>query len=49
MSLVLYYLDTTSGLMTTTAPTTTGKIVQLIGCAISPTKLRLAITPTVLL
>lgn len=34
-----YYLSTTAGLITTTAPTTAGHIVQYIGYAISATEL----------
>mgnify|MGYP003146574639 CR=1 FL=1 len=44
-----YYLDTTDGLLTATPPSTSGNIVQLVGRAISPTKLDISIGPRILL
>lgn len=46
----VYFLDpTTAGMMTTTAPTTTGQHVQRIGTAVSTTKLYLEIEQPILL
>lgn len=43
-----YYLDTSSaGMLTTTAPTTTGDIVAPVGCAASTTELEIEIGQTV--
>ena len=46
----VYYLDqSNNGMLTTTAPTTVGQIVQRIGTAISSTKLYLEIEQPILL
>ena len=38
-----YYLDTTDGKLTTTPPSSSGNLVQLVGVAVSPTTLDLQI------
>lgn len=45
-----YYLDpSTAGMLTTTAPTTAGQVVAVVGVAISTTQLKINIEKTVLL
>jgi len=44
-----YYLDTTAGKLTATAPSTSGNITQLVGKAVSATELLLTIRERILL
>lgn len=45
----LYFLDTTAGKITSTAPATSGNITQIIGKAVSATELLLTIRERILL
>ena len=49
LPLATYYLDTTSGMLTTSAPVVPGQIVQIIGVAVDPQTLELKLDQTVLL
>jgi len=45
----LYFLDTTAGMLTTTAPSSSGQAVQLVGKALAADTLEILVEPSVLL